>query len=364
MQKIDVAAYIWPSYTGDEPRTLPFWPKGNGEWETVKDAKSLFDGHLWPRKPLWGYVNEADPKVMEKEIDEATAHGVNVFIYDWYWYDGRPFLENCLNDGFLQAKNCGKMKFYLMWANHDVTFCWDRRISDKDGDTLIWRGKVTPEDFKVIGARWIEKYFSRENYYRLDGKPVLSVYDLTNLIRSFGGLKQTAKAMKDLDKAAKKAGLKGVHFQLIKTGEENFSGVDGQKSAYSMQEILKVLPFDSLTHYQYVHFTRPGDYGAMTKAAEIEWEKTASYGKTYFPHVSLGWDNTPRYRSHVQDVTVGNTPEAVEKGLEKCKAFALKTGVNLVTVNSWNEWTETSYLEPDDLYGYGYLDAVKKVFLK
>ena len=34
----------------------------------------------------------------------------------------------------------------------------------------------------------------------------------------------------------------------------------------------------------------------------------------------------------------------------------------LVTLNSWNEWTETSYLEPDDLHGYGYLEAVKRVF--
>ena len=33
-----------------------------------------------------------------------------------------------------------------------------------------------------------------------------------------------------------------------------------------------------------------------------------------------------------------------------------------ITLNSWNEWTETSYLEPDDLYGYGYLQAVKRVF--
>ena len=34
--------------------------------------------------------NEADPYVMEMEIAAAADHGVNVFIYDWYWYDGRP----------------------------------------------------------------------------------------------------------------------------------------------------------------------------------------------------------------------------------------------------------------------------------
>ena len=35
---------------------------------------------------------------------------------------------------------------------------------------------------------------------------------------------------------------------------------------------------------------------------------------------------------------------------------------SLITINSWNEWTEASYLQPDDLYGYGYLEAVKYVF--
>ena len=53
---------------------------------------------------------------------------------------------------------------------------------------------------------------------------------------------------------------------------------------------------------------------------------------------------------------------------EKIKAFADKSMCEgnmkapFITVNSWNEWTETSYLEPDDLYGYGYLEAIKDVF--
>ena len=47
------------------------------------------------------------------------------------------------------------------------------------------------------------------------------------------------------------------------------------------------------------------------------------------------------------------------------KDFIDQKGIEprLLTVNSWNEWTESSYLQPDDLYGYGYLEAVKRVFV-
>lgn len=154
-KQYDVAAYIWPAYTGGEPRTRIFWPEGMGEWQSVKAAQAKFPGHQWPRKPLWGYVNEADPYVMEMEIEAAVDHGVNVFIYDWYWYDRRPFLENCLNDGFLKAKNNGKMKFYLMWANHDAGALWDKRNSH-DLETVVWQGGVELAEFKRAMSRVIE----------------------------------------------------------------------------------------------------------------------------------------------------------------------------------------------------------------
>ena len=84
----------------------------------------------------------------------------------------------------------------------------------------------------------------------------------------------------------------------------------------------------------------------------------------YFPHVSVGWDNNPRFNDFRPGVMKNCTPENIEKALRMAKAYAdAHPGQPpLITVNSWNEWTETSYLEPDDLYGYGYLEAIRRVF--
>lgn len=70
------------------------------------------------------------------------------------------------------------------------------------------------------------------------------------------------------------------------------------------------------------------------------------------------------YKIDGKPVVTNNTPENFQKALEEAKKYADENNVSLITVNSWNEWTETSYLEPDNLYGYGYLEAIKNVFKK
>ena len=119
IKSYDVAAYVWPAYS-DAPEMRWAFPEGIGEWERVRQARPKFEGHRAVHEPLWGYLNEADPYVMEMQINAAADHGVNVFIYDWYWYDRRPFLEGCLNNGYLRARNNGRVKFFLMWANHPL----------------------------------------------------------------------------------------------------------------------------------------------------------------------------------------------------------------------------------------------------
>ncbi len=369
MKKYDVAAYVWPSYTGDELRSRMFWPNGEGEWQTVRTAEAKFEGHLWPRKPLWGYVNEADPKVMEMEINEAVSHGVNTFIYDWYWFDNRPFLENCLNDGFLKAPNCDKMNFYIMWANHNANHLWNKELSDTEcGETVIWRGGVDRESFEKMILRLIDKYFHLPNYYKIDGCPVFMIYELSTFIEGLGSLDAAADAIKWFKERVKAAGFPNLHLQITGRGGScmNISGIDSTVSL-DFAEVTKKLSVDSYTHYQFVHFTNiDRDYNEIMEDVKKEWEiSPKNYGIPYYPHISCGWDNNPRFKNFRHGIVKNNTPENFEKALREAKKYidAHPEQAPLITVNSWNEWTETSYLEPDDLYGYGYLDAVKNVFI-
>ena len=370
MKHYDIAAYIWPAYTPNEPRTKIFWPEGMGEWQTVKNEQRDYPEFSEKRKPLWGYVNEADPYVMQMQIDAAADHGVNVFIYDWYWYDNRPFLENCLNEGFLKAKNNKRMKFYLMWANHDASYCWDVRNASQDwGDTVVWNGAVDEKQFDIISDRLVNKYFTHELYYKIDGKPVFMIYDINNLVLGLGGIENTKRKLDELREKCIKAGLKGIHFQITQWGDEihNITGVDGSKSLdIETSKLAKMLGFDSASNYQYVHFTDVNrDYNEINADVEQKWEEFyRRYDGKYFPHVSVGWDNNPRYRKFRKDVVKNNTPENFEKVLKRAKNFVDTHALDapLITVNSWNEWTETSYLEPDMLYGYAYLEKIKKVF--
>src|ERR1700761_6894336 len=99
-----VAAYYFGNYHVD-PRNVAAHGPNWTEWNLMKGATPRFTGHLQPRKPLWGYGDESDPRVFAQKIAAASRSGIDAFLFDWYWYADGPFLEDALKEGYLRATN-------------------------------------------------------------------------------------------------------------------------------------------------------------------------------------------------------------------------------------------------------------------
>ncbi len=351
----NVAAYIWPSCHHDERFGDMLWPEGTGEWEVIKKGDARFKGHYQPKVPLWGYEMDDDPKVMEKWIDAATDHGINTFIFDWYWFDEGPFLESSLNNGFLKANNRDKMNFYLMWANHDVRRNYWNVHKFKDDTSLLWDGAVDLANFKIIVDRVIKNYFSQPNYFKIDGMPVFSIFSLRNLLEGLGGIEKTAEALDYFREKTKAAGFPDLHIQLIIYGEPDQERL----------ETHKALKINSLSQYNWGWMKEQDYMKWAAKAIDIRTNWDSSQELPFFTNVSIGWDDTPRFPDDGEEdvVRYNKSPESFAGFLQEAKNYCdtHPKQTKLITIFSWNEWIEGGYLLPDRKYGFQYLEKVKDV---
>ena len=366
-QGYDVTAIVWPAYH-PEPRwaELGIFPHGNGEWQNVYEAVSKKDGHDQPLVPLWGYEHENNPIAVARKIDAALAAGINVFMYDWYWYGGRPFLEGALNDGFLKAPNNERMKFFLMWANHDVDNLWNNKVGGKEKTKVNWSADVSYDEFvKVLIPRFIE-YFKKPNYYKIDNKPVFAMYHLPNMIRGMGSPEKTKEAFDALRAACVKAGFAGLHLQSLTMSNARYKFPGDDKP--DANKIAKYFGFESMSLYNWIG-DRKGGYEAWgeNNFKRVEDLKLKEAFGIFYPIVSTGWDNNPRFPAdQFTAIVEKKSPQAYERMLRKAKKYAdenVPAGKpKMIFINAWNEWTEGEYLEPDKKYGYEYLNATARVF--
>jgi lysophospholipase L1-like esterase len=372
-RSITLASYYFGNYHPGDARNTKLKGKDWSEWELVKAARPRFPGHQQPKVPLWGYADESDPQVMAAKIDAAADHGLDAFIFDWYYYDDGPFLERPIDEGFLKATNNHRLKFGLMWANHD----WIEIHPYKRGtpQQVLFPGRVTPATFDKICDHVIKAYFLHPSYWRIEGRPYFSFYELSKLLESFGSVEATRAALEKFRGKARAAGLPGLHLNAVVWGQPI---LPGEKKAADPARLVHDLGFDSVTSYVWIHHVPlpklQTDYNEVRDRYLAYWEKAEKmFDVPYFPNVTMGWDSSPR--THQEDefgnfgypftFTIGgNTPERFRDALEKTKRrlMARPNGPRILNINCWNEWTEGSYLEPDRVHGMKYLEAVREVF--
>lgn len=372
-REVEVAAYYFPNYHVDA-RNVKWHGSGWTEWDLVKRAEPRFAGHAQPRVPLWGYEDESDPAAMGRKIDAAADHGLDAFIFDWYWYEDGPYLQRGLEDGFLRAGNGARMKFALMWANHDWVDIHPATRSRPFKQLLP--GRISLKGFEAATEHVIRSYFSRENYWRIGGRPYFSIYELMTLMDGLGGLDETRRALDGFRERTAKAGLGELHFNAVVWGVKI---LPNERSIQNPVELLGRLGIDSVTSYVWIHHQPlkqfpQTPYTEIAAASAQDWTRfREQYPLPYYPNVTMGWDASPRtVQSDAFEnlgypwmaMLKGNTPAAFGDACRAARAFVMNGPAErrIVTINAWNEWTEGSYLEPDTEYGFGYLEALREAF--
>ena len=382
-RKARVIAFYLPQFH-PIPENDKWWGKGFTEWTNVGKAKPLFKGHYQPRVPAdLGYYDLRMPEVREAQADMAREVGIEGFCYWHYWFGNDKML---LERPFKEVLESGNpdFPFCLGWANHSWTNKTWEVGTKKVKEDFLMQMHYSVEDY-IKHFDYVLPAFKDKRYICVDGKPLFLIFRPLDI--------PSVKEFIDLwQQKAKDNGLKGIHFVGISPSID----VDNQKTidvlrrkVKSQGDVLYPKLFDSgfdainsrgvfraellarslfnivkryVLRVLFNHFVLAKmPQREINKFLYDEYDKLENVYPTLLPN----WDRSARSGKKAR-IYVDSTPEVFKEqlitalDLLKDKNFEHK----ILFLQSWNEWAEGNYVEPDLKYGRGFLDVIKDCILE
>ncbi|MGD0091755.1 MAG: LamG-like jellyroll fold domain-containing protein [Planctomycetota bacterium] len=292
------------------------------------------------RTPALGLYAQENPEVSDWETKWAVEHGVSFFIYCWYrTSQGGPVqtqFSSAIHDALFKSKFVDKMKFTIMWENQN-------------------RGKAGVSDEKDLLANllpfWMENYFKHPSYLKVDNKPLLFIYRPEFLVQDLCSAENVVQALEKMRQACRENGFAGLYI----LGE--YRGLDPKAL-----KLMKQLGLDyTFAYCWHIQNNPTPEQAIQTQMQYIQ----KTQGLRILPQVvtvSQAWSGWSDEGS-IWKIP----PREYETLLRKAKDFITalppqELGSRLLLLDNWNEWGEGHYIAPYREFGFGYLDAVRKVF--
>jgi lipopolysaccharide biosynthesis protein len=350
-QRPAVAAFYLPQFHPIEENDRA-WGPGFTEWHNVARGRPRFRGHQQPVLPTdLGFYDLRLPATRVAQQELARAHGIDAFCWYHYWFDGRRLLHEPF-DGML-ADPDESLPFLLCWANES----WTRNWSGHSGEVIVEQRYSSDDDEAHI--RWLVEVFADPRYVRVDGRPVLLVYQASELPEPTATTDLWRRTC--VDAGVGEPLLLAVSSFRQRIDDPALLGFDG---VVEQQPDLNVVrpAWRAATRYVASRTRLVPRYPAQVRFPYDRLVRTATARQASYatrtdryPTVCSGWDNSPRRRRGATILT-GTTPELYAEWLSS----AMRTAAPIVFVNAWNEWAEGAHLEPDDVHGRAFLEATAK----
>lgn len=364
------------------PENDEWWGKGFTEWNNVVKARPLFRGHYQPHLPAdLGFYDLRLPEVREQQAELAREAGLEGFCYYHYWFgNGKQLLQRPFEEVLASGKP--DFPFCLCWANHDWTNKTWQKGNSLRKDSMIMQMHYDREDY-VRHFNYVLKAFRDPRYIMVDGKPLFAVWEPR-------AIPDTRQFIDLWQKLACENGLPGIHFVGYTQNSSGRSTKDGHVSLWDAnqaaeryQEVLD-LGFDAVmsaglgraqtivngkwkkalffaANHTFLPMSFRADYEKVMRHYYVEedaWENV-------YPTLMPQWDRTPRAGIKT-DPLINSTPEKFQVTVEEAVKLIQKKQAEhqILFLKAWNEWGEGNYVEPDQKFGHGYIQAIRQVIDK
>lgn len=299
------------------------------------------------RAPVWGWKTST-PEAIKQQIDIASDAGLDFFTFCWYFNPntkGKDVARDAKNNAlnlYLKAPNKEKLSFSLLIANHGGY-------------------AVKAAQWNELNTYWVN-LFKDSSYLRLDGKPLITFFDIQSLVKTFGTADSVSIALDQLRTAAKQANLPGVSIAVnIGANQESV-------------ELAEKCGFDILTGYNYhndgLRGLRTGKMplDSMRTREQAVWNDIARWSsKPLIPAITLNWDRRPWDTDSTASSPYfqGYSGKSVEKAIRSCRYWMKNNARHLpsdqiAVLYAWNEYGEGAWLTPSESLKNSLLEGVKK----
>lgn len=349
-QKIRVIAFYLPQFYPNRQND-EWWGKGFTEWTNVTKARPQFRGHYQPHLPAdLGFYDLRLHETRQEQADLAREYGIHGFCYYHYWFNGERMLDRVFNEVLESGRP--DFPFCLCWANET----WTRTWAGKDGDILFEQKYSTEDDLEHI--KFLIKAFKDPRYIKINGRPLFIIYRSPHIQDHLDEMLEIWNA------ELAKAGLSELYLCTVRTpptgkfeATVDFFPPDFESATlwerfkFGLRKILKI---DS----RYLRHKVMSYPDIVNK-----WINKPRPAYKQFLCPVPNWDNTARKAGTGALITHNSSPAEFERWFSYCIRETLerfKGDERIIFVNAWNEWAEGTHLEPDQKWGRGYLEAIRK----
>jgi hypothetical protein len=282
--------------------------------------------------PILGEYNSGNPNVADQHILWATEHGVNFFAVSWFgshlWAD-YPYVDKNLRDGLLKASRLPLIKFCIFYES--------ATIMDRAESLGANKTQVFIEDMVYVATN----YFNNPSYLKIAGRPVVFLYALYYLYQEFG---------------FSVVPFNSVREQLAKMGISIYFVGDAVIPSTPDVNSPLLKSMDAVTSYYFKFAT---DWTVVLNEIQTyypQWLSAMnSIGVGFIPNVYPGFDDTAFiYGSN----RVLPRSQSMFRKMLDIAVNSLDPNLKVLIITSWNEWHESTSIEPSVEWGETYLEEV------